>query len=181
MKRTDKLREVLEQHHACQGSYEFAKDLTLEQFHATCQRGDWMLWLFSRLQPEKESEIRLAAAHCANTVRPLMQDQRSTDLVDWLIDNNGAEPPEKMQEEAQEAYTDALATANAACAAYGSAGAAGAAFTALDVFTVCTAFYADYAVYAASACDSEARDKNRLQTADICREYLPLEMWEERE
>ena len=69
MKRTDTLKEFLKQHNACEDLYAFAKDLTLEQFHATCQRGDWILWLFSWLQPEKGNERRLASVHCANTVR----------------------------------------------------------------------------------------------------------------
>ena len=183
MKRTDTLEEFLERHNACEYTYEFAKDLTLEQFHATCQRGDWMLWLFSRLQPEKENEIRLAAAHCANTVRHLMGDKRSTDLVDWLIENNGAEPPEKMREEAREAYNNTYGDVDAA-AAYAALAAASKAkfFFAAYATKADSADFGDAASYAAFAAsggdDYDARDKNRRQTADICREYLPLEMWE---
>lgn len=103
------LEQFLKHHNACSDGYKFAKDLTLEQFLSTCQRGDWILWLFAKTNPSSIREITLAAGHCANTVRHLMEDY----------------------------YADASAAA--------------------------------YAAY--------ARKENQKATADICRKYLPLEIW----
>ena len=107
------LKQFLKDHNACPEGYYFAKDLTLEQFLNTCNRGDWILWLFKKMQPLKDREIVLAGGHCVNTVRHLMKDECSTKAVD----------------------ADDVDAADA------------------------------------------ARKKNQKQTADICRKYLPLEIW----
>ena len=69
------LKEFLEKNNACEDGFDFAKDLTLEQFLSTCQRGDWILWLFARTNPDSLRELNLAKGHCANTVRELMKDE----------------------------------------------------------------------------------------------------------
>ena len=109
-----KLKEFLEKNNACEDGFDFAKDLTLEQFLSTCQRGDWILWLFARTNPDSLRELTLAKGHCANTVRELMKDE--------------------------------LDSAASAYAAYAAAFAA-------------------------------AKVKNQKETADICRKYLPIEIW----
>lgn len=101
MKNPKKLDQFLKQHNACEDCHEFGKDLTLEQFLNTCERGDWILWLFartnlddfhlisSRIPPKKTSKdvyrIALAVGHCANTVRHLIRHERSLKALDVVI------------------------------------------------------------------------------------------------
>lgn len=180
------LNEFLKEHRACTNLYEFAKDLTLEQFYLTCPRGDWLVWLFKQLQPTKKNELRLAAAHCANTVRHLMTDKRSTDVIDWIINNNGEKPPLKLIKDAAAAaansyaaytaYASAADTANAADTA-----AAAAAYAAAATGYSYTAIGYTYADADTDTDDAAAREENQRQTAKICREILPLPMWGEVE
>ncbi len=93
------------------------------------------------------------------------------------------------------AYTDTdAAYAAAAAAAYAAAdtdvayAAAAAAAAAADTDVAYAAYAADaayadaaaaYAAYAADAADADAasKTKNQKETADICRKYLPIEIW----
>lgn len=79
------LKDFLKEHDACRDGYLFAKDLTLEQFLNSCERGDWILWLFAKSNPDSLRELTLAKGHCANTVRHLMKDARSISAVDAAI------------------------------------------------------------------------------------------------
>ena len=79
----------------------------------------------------------LAKGHCANTVRHLMKDERSTKPADAAIAFGDGEITEKE-----------------------------------------LAAYADAAAYAAAAtAAAAARIKSQLETANICRKYLPIEVW----
>ena len=134
------LKEFLEKNRACKNCFDFAKDLTLEQFLNTCERGDWILWLFARMNPDCLRELTLVKAHCANTVRHLMKDARSLKAVDVAIAFGEGRATRKELDDA-----------------------ADAAFAVAD---------AD-AAYATAA----SRAVARKQIADICRKYLPIEIW----
>jgi hypothetical protein len=140
------LKTFLEKHNACLNGFEFAKDLTLEQFLETCERGDWILWLFARTNPELLRELTLAKAHCANTVRHLMTDKRSVEAVDVAI-----------------AFSEGRATREELRAASDAASAAAT----------------DAASAAAADAYSDAKKQNQKQTADICRKFLPIEIWDQ--
>lgn len=131
------LKEFLEKNQFCKGGFDFAKDLTLKQFLKTCQRGDWILWLFVRMNPDSLRELTLAKAHCANTVRHLMKDERSIKAVDVAIAFGEGKATRK------ELYD-----------------AADAAFAAADAA-------------------ARKQNQNQKQTADICRKYLPIEIWDQ--
>ena len=142
-----KLKEFLKRNNACEDGFDFAKDLTLEEFLNTCQRGDWILWLFAKLNPDSLRELTLAKGHCANTVRHLMEDERSTKAVDVAIAfGEGKATREEL------GAAGAAAWAAAAWAAAGAAGVAAAA----------------------------AIKQNQKLTADICRQYLPLKIWNQK-
>ena len=130
------LKEFLIKHKACEDGFDFAKDLTLEEFLNTCQRGDWILWLFVRMNPDSLRELTLAKGHCANTVRELMKDERSVKAVGGAI-----------------TFGKGKELDDAAVAAWDAAW--DAALAAADV----------------------ARKQNQKLTADICRQYLPLKIW----
>ena len=132
-------KEQLQKLGACDGAVQWAGDKSLEQAWNECQRGDWMLWLFRRAENFDKIASMLAKGHCANTVRHLMKDIRSTNAVDMAIKYGIGEA------------TDSELAAYAA--------AADAAADAADA--------------AADAADA-ARTKNRQETAEICRKYLPI-------
>jgi len=181
------LKEFLEKSdlkYCHRGLLNFAKDLTLEEFLNTCERGDWILWLFARMNPESLQELSLAKGHCDNTVRELMMDERSIKAVDVAIAfGEGKATREEL--DAARAAAAAVAAADAAHAAaaraasaaiYGDASAAiyGAAWAADADWSSVAAAYAAQAAYAA------ARIHNQKLTADICRQYLPLEIWNQK-
>jgi hypothetical protein len=148
---------------ACQTAIDWAGDKTIEQVVADCHRGDWLLWLAKKCGVELQP-LTLAKAHCANTVRHLMTDERSIKAVDVAIAfGEGRATRDELD-------TAAYANARAAAAAYASA----AAYAAADVAAAAAAAVA--ADVAAAAYDATAaaaaRDANRLQTADICRQYI---------
>ena len=173
-----KLKNFLEKYHACTDGYEFAKDLTLEQFLNTCERGDWILWLFARTNKNDFAKLTEAKALCANTVRHLMKDERSTKAIDVAL-----------RFVKNEATRDELNVASFyAYAAYVAAAAyAAAAHVAAHVAAADAAAYAAYvaaAAYAAAAVAdayAAAKKQNQKLTADICRKVLPFEIWDQSE
>lgn len=160
----EKLKELLEKLDACHQAKEWAEGKTIEEVWATCHRGDWMLWLFRRTNPDDTRLLMLAKGHCANTVRHLMKDERSTKAVDAAIAfGNG----EINQEELKAAYVAAIHIINRFTVKY-SAAAAAAAAAAATVNDSCAV-----ASFAADASFAHARKNNQMLTADICRQYLP--------
>jgi hypothetical protein len=162
------LNDTLKELDAYQDGYDFAKDLTIEQFLETCPRGDWILWLFVRLNPTKVREVTLAAGHCANTIRHLMKDEHCTKAIDAAIAFGEGKITHKELD-------DAAATANAYAAAAAAAAADAHVYT--NAAYVAAAAAADAYAYASGAYVAAAKKQNQLQTADICRKYLPIELW----
>ena len=161
------MEELLIKLNACKEAKEWAAGKSWQEIYATCHRGDWLLWLFALVNPESRRELTLAKGHCANTVRHLMKDPRSVAAVDAAI-----------------AYGEGrIGDAELAAAAYAAA-AADDAYAAADAAYAAAAAAADDAAYAAAA-DADAADadadaariKNQQLTAGICREYLPIEIW----
>lgn len=156
---------------------EFAKNLTFAEFHKSCPRGDWMLRVFSGSNPDSLRELTLTAAHCANTVRHLMDDKRSRNAVDVAIKyGEGKASEEELRKAADNAAlaVTVAADASASTAAFAAYTAAYAVdYDIANATADANAYAADYAAYDRHA----AKEKNQLQTADICREYLPLEIW----
>ncbi len=120
------LKKVLIELQACNDAKIWAGDKTIEEVWKTCNRGDWMLWLYKKCHPDNLKEITLAKAHCANTVRHLMKDKRSTDAIDAAIQFGlGNITLKELFEFRRNAY--AAYAAAAAYAAYAAAAAAAAA------------------------------------------------------
>ena len=139
------MKELLIKLNACKDAKEWASDKSWKEIYETCHRGDWLLWLFKKVNPDDLQKLTLAKGHCANTVRHLMKNERSIKAVDAAI-----------------AFGEGLITIEELNAA--AAADANAAYAAAD-----DAAYA--AAYAA------ARKNNQQLTADICRKYLPIEIW----
>ena len=151
------MKELLNKLKACQEAMEWAGDKSWQEIYNTCHRGDWLLWLFKRTNPDDLKLLTLAKGHCANTVRHLMKDERSLKAVDAAI----AFGEGKISRD----ELDAAAASDGAAYAAVSAAADDAAYAAYDG--------AAYAYSAAAA----AKKENQQLTADICRKYLPIEVW----
>ena len=138
---------------------------TFKEAWKECHRGDWMLWIASRLGTSTRILTR-AKAHCALTVKHLMKDKRSINACEVAL--KFADKKATRQELHDAAYAAYAAYADAAAADSWSAYAADAA--AADAAADAAAAYAADAAYAAA--DAAAAAANRKQTADICRKYL---------
>ena len=125
------MKELLIELEACSEAREWAADKTWKEIYTTCHRGDWLLWLFKRTNPDDLQLLTLAKGHCVN----LMKDERSIKAIDVAI-----------------AFGEGKATREELDAAAAAVAAA-------------------YAVAAA------AEKHNQQLTADICRKYLPIEIW----
>ena len=161
-------KQYLELLKACKDAIKWAGDKTIQQVVADCHRGDWLLWLAKECGVELQP-FTLAKAHCANTVRHLMTDERSMNAVDVAI-----------------AFGEGRATRDELDVAYASASAAAVAYDASSAADAASAYAAAYAASAsaaaaavansasASAAAAAAADSavNQQQTADICRKYI---------
>ena len=185
------MKELLIKLDACDEAKDWAGDKTWEEVYNTCHRGDWLLWLFQRTNPNDLQLLTLAKGHCANTVRHLMTDERSTKAVDAAISFGEGKI---SREELEEAVANASAAADAAWSACiasnyaadaasdrAAAYAARAAHAVNAVNAADAAYYAAYAAARAACIASNyadaAREENQQLTANICRKYLPIEVW----
>lgn len=160
------MKEFLKKNKAWEKLYDFAKDLTLEEFVEKCQRVDWFLWLFRRVNPGSLRELTLAKGKCAETQRMHMDEEESLDAVGMAIAfGEGKATEEELRKAAQFAdwaYESAYANYedNSYLAATRLQAARDAYLAAADIDIV-ERFLED---------DTES-------TSDICRKYLPIEIW----
>lgn len=154
MKLNEPIIPILKKIGACDRSLKDYDAMTVAEAWNSCQRGDDMLWFFSRIYPEKKMEIIGASAHCANTVRHLICDERIQKCIDIFISYS--------ERNTSKEELDAIASYAASAAAVAARAAASDAYDASD---------ASDAAHSAAY----ARKENQKQTADICRKYLKLE------
>jgi hypothetical protein len=188
MKTNMKLKSELQKLSACSDAISWAGDKTLAEAWATCERGDWMLWLYVRSKEKDFRKLTLTKGHCANLAREWMKDERSRNAVDVSIAYGNNEATDEQLRAAAAAAADAAdaayaADAAAAYAAYAADAAAAYAADAAYAAAYAAAAYAAYAAaaayanaaYAANAADAANARKESLQkSADICRLYLPI-------
>jgi hypothetical protein len=99
--KTNKLEKIS----ACSDAIDYVKT----QKSATlawqnCERGDWMLWIASRLNVD-DKKLTMAKAMCAKQVEHLMKDQRSKDALQACFDYvNGKITREELNTAADAAY-----------------------------------------------------------------------------
>ena len=136
----------IEKFNACKESIVFRKNYPdFKTAWENCPRGDWMLWIAKKLNVDL-LKLTTAKALCANTVRNLMRDERSTKAIDVaILFGQGKASREELDAAAADADDAEAADAYA------------------DAYTA-----ADAAAYAAA----DAKRKNQQETADICRRIL---------
>ncbi len=156
-----KFSELLIKLNACKEAREWALDMPIEEIVEKCHRGDWLLWLARNVNIDKR-KFTLAKSYCANTVRYLMKDERSTNSIDVAIRyGNGQATDDELNAAAADA-ADAAAAADAAYAAAAAADAAAADAAADAAYAAADAAAADAAdaaaAYAAAAAAYAAAD-----------------------
>ena len=173
------LIEILEKHGACAEAKEWAKDRDSNLYNAwrACPRGDWLLWMASKLGIDRKL-IVAAACDCAEEALKYVPDgeDRPANAIRvtraWLDGNSSIY-------EVDEARRAAYAAANAAAAyvaAYAAASAA--AYAAANAAAANAAYAAAYAAYAA-AVDANAYDADADAMATLVRKAIPWTVWKE--
>ena len=155
---------LLSQLEACKDAREWAKGKSFEEVWTTCHRGDWMLWLFNRMEDKTGwGDLRnktLAKVRCVRLVEHLLTDERSKNAL--VVAQKFAEGTATREE---------LSAAAAAAAAASVAAASVAAAYVAAAYAASAAAY--YASDDASADDAAAaRESTLLKCANICRETL---------
>ena len=162
--------ELLKKLRACREAQNWAQRKTFVEVYTTCERGDWLCWLFARTNPEDVKLLTLVKAHQANTVRHLMKDARSIKAIDTAIAyGEGRATEEELSRAADDAYdvagsyvaeAAARAASASADASYAASAAFAFAFAAAARFARATADAASYAAEAvarAAIYDAAAR------------------------
>ena len=157
-------KDILTKLGACTEAVKWAGRKTPKKAWETCKRGDWLLWIASKLDIDRKKLV-LAACACARTALkyvPVGEDRPRIAI-------ETAEAWTRGEATIEQVRTAAYA-ADAACAAADAAyaAAAHAAYTA--------AYAAAHAAYAAAACAAYAAQK---QMADIVRKIIPLSVIKE--
>ena len=192
------MKNLLKKLDACEEARIWAADKSWKEVYNTCDRGDWLLWLFKKTNPDDLKLLTLAKGHCANTVRYLMKDERSIKAVDASI-AFGLGEITKDELDAAAAYAaaayaaayPAYAAVAAYAAAYAAVAADDAAYAAYAAAAAAAVAAADAAVAAADAAAAAvaaavadaavaaaypaAKKQNQQQTADIVRKYISIE------
>ena len=184
---------------ACQDALNYYTNKTnFEQAWNDCHRGDWMLWIASKLKIDKRT-LFLAKARCAKTVLHLMTDERSREAVK-VAEKYGLNKCDELElrnaaaSAAAAAYAAAAAAADADAAADAYSDAADAADAAYAADAAAAAYAADAAAaaaasgaysdaaasaaYAASGADAAAGEQNQQLTANICRQLLTEQVFQ---
>ena len=144
------IKELLIELRACEEAVDWVGNRTPAKAIEECHRGDWLLWLAVALKLDRKS-ITKAAGLCANTVRHLMEDERSIKAVDEAIEFG------VVSEETRRGA--AVAAADAAVHYPADAGAA-------------AAYYAAAGAADAGAVGTYIEEGNKLQIANICRKEI---------
>ena len=143
--KAQQFQELLVRLNTCKDARVWAEGKTWRQVYDTCERGDWLMWLFEKTNPDDKRLKVLVGGHIANTVRHLMTDERSRNAVDVCIRYGIGEATDNELTAARVAVRDA-ARAAAWDAAWDAAGAA-----------------------------RVAKVASLKQSADIVRKYIPIE------
>ncbi len=153
-KKFKELNYEISKYHPCMAALKWISQFaTAQEAWNACERGDWLLWIASKVGIDKRL-LTLAKGRCAALVKHLMKDERSIKAVEIAIEYGlGTATEEEL-----------AAAADAAYAAYAAAAAYSAADAAADVA------YAAYAA-AAAAADAAADAAAAYSAADAAAAY----------
>jgi hypothetical protein len=106
-----KLENFLKKHKACENLLNFAKDLTLEEFLTTCENGEWILWLFTKVNYDSLQEIEFIEKNNDNIAKNLIKVERSLKLANVAINFEKGKASEEDLKKAVAAFSFASAYA----------------------------------------------------------------------
>lgn len=156
---------------ACDSAREWAEGKDLATVWATCERGDWLLWLVGRMADNPgwatRKQVVLAACSCAETALKFVKPgedrpRKAIEIARAWVNGQASIEDVRKASDAPAAY---------AYAAYASAYAADAAYNADDVADAANASAS--AAYAAAAYAPAARTLVLAECADIVRKEIP--------
>lgn len=143
------MKELLKKLNACQPAIEWAGDKTWEEIYKTCHRGDWLLWLFKKTMEDNEANLRLLTLAKGHCAATVLHLMKDEKSINAVKVAIAFGEGNASREDLNAAYAIAVDVADATA-------------------TFATA-YAD--------ADATAKKQNQMETADICRKYLPIEIW----
>ena len=72
------MTDFLVSKNACSDGLEWGRDKSLEEIWNTCERADWMMWLYKYLSPKKKKALKVAI-YSAELVLPIFEKQYPND------------------------------------------------------------------------------------------------------
>ena len=106
-------KQYLESRGACQDAVDWAGGKTLDDCWQTCDRPDWMLWLYERNTPDKMTCVKIAV-YAARLVLPIWQEKYPEDLRPQRAIEAAEKWVENLSEETRQAAVAAGAAREAA-------------------------------------------------------------------
>jgi gamma-glutamylcysteine synthetase len=112
--------DYLKSQRACQDAIDWTGDKTLSEAWQTCQRPDWMLWLYGRNNPDKMVCVKIAVFAAKQVIQKWIdkypndnRPQQSIEAAENWIKNPSKETAAAAAAEAAEAAEEASASASA--------------------------------------------------------------------
>jgi hypothetical protein len=163
-------QQLLQRLNACKSARDWAGDKTWQEVYNTCERGDWLLWLFAKTNLDDKRLRVLAAAKCAEQVIHLMDNERSVNAVKVAIAYGEGNATDNELREANIAAGDAMRPKDyAAYAAYYSAR--------WNLFGSFGQYTITYTAMAADDAVNGSHNVSLKRSADIVRSIIPIEKW----
>lgn len=162
------MKKLLHSYNAPSDLIDWCGDKSWPEFYATCPKGFWMHWLFSRTNPSDLRLRILVAARGANTIRDFMESAISRYAIDTAIKFASRKVEPVAIRVAREAANFVHPTALIPWEDQATYAAIIARASAFGFHTNSSLIYPP---------GSKKRKKHEQKTADICRKYLPIEIW----
>lgn len=80
------VNKLLSKHKAAGEFENWAIGKSWNDIFINCPKGEWLLWLFQKTNPEDIRLLTLAKGHCANTMRYFIQNEKTRYAIDAAID-----------------------------------------------------------------------------------------------
>ncbi len=172
-----KFNEFLHSRNACSDAIAWARGKSFEQCYNECTRADWMIWIFTIINPEHYQLRVLAVAKCVNMASYLLTNNASKNALKIALDYGNGKQEHEWLIEARKHENMRM---NYLCDPGDGIGN-------LAAYSVFEATYGGYSaiLFAQRALllsnniaeTSSNAAVNRAEMAGIIREVLPIEIW----
>lgn len=178
---------LLKELNACEPARIWAHGKDAKELYNTCDKGQWLLWLWANTMPNREHNKRLltlAKVKCFERYVPFLEDERAESaFITAKAYGNGTTLLSEFKKAHETAYEYWVETINknlekVPLATYDKVKSN---YIASSLSMVCSAAFCSFTSHTAivnlfmvSAKSSEEVGK---ECADICRDVLPIELW----